>query len=80
MSTPIGSFSAKTHLPALLRRVEKGERIVITRHGHPIAVLSPPETEKKLTVQEAVARIRELSRHQRLGKVSLKSLIEEGRR
>ena len=35
----VGSFDAKTHLPALLKRVSKGEPIQITRRGVPIAKL-----------------------------------------
>jgi prevent-host-death family protein len=37
----IGAFEAKTHLSQLLDRVERGEEIVITRHGAPVAVLKP---------------------------------------
>lgn len=36
---------AKTKLTELLRAVEAGERVVITRHGKPVAELVPP-TEK----------------------------------
>ena len=32
---------AKTHLSELLDRVEAGEPVVITRHGRPVAQLSP---------------------------------------
>ena len=32
---------AKTHLSELLDRVEAGESVVITRHGRPVAQLSP---------------------------------------
>jgi len=34
---------AKTHLSALLARVAAGERIVLSRHGKPIAQLVPLE-------------------------------------
>ena len=37
----VGSFEAKTHLPQLLERVERGETITITRHGKPVARLVP---------------------------------------
>ena len=37
----IGVFEAKKTLGALLDRVERGEEIVITRHGRPIARLVP---------------------------------------
>ena len=37
----IGAFDAKNKLAALLDRVEKGEEIVITRHGRAVARLVP---------------------------------------
>jgi len=37
----VGSFEAKTHLSALLDRVERGEEVTITRHGRPVAKLVP---------------------------------------
>lgn len=41
----IGAFEAKNKLSALLDRVERGEVIVITRHGKPIAKLVPDTGE-----------------------------------
>ena len=38
---PINVQEAKTHLSALLARVAAGERIVLSRHGNPIAQLVP---------------------------------------
>jgi prevent-host-death family protein len=37
----IGAFEAKNTLGALLDRVERGEEIIITRHGKPVARLVP---------------------------------------
>ncbi len=37
----VGAFEAKTHLSALLDRVERGEEITITRRGKPVAELTP---------------------------------------
>jgi prevent-host-death family protein len=37
----VGAFEAKNKLSALLDRAEKGEEIVITRHGRPVAKLVP---------------------------------------
>ena len=34
-------FEAKTHLPQLLERVSRGEEILITKHGQPVAMLVP---------------------------------------
>jgi len=46
----IGAFDAKTHLSALLDRVAKGEKLTITRHGIPAAVLVPiAQTGAKLS-------------------------------
>jgi antitoxin (DNA-binding transcriptional repressor) of toxin-antitoxin stability system len=39
-ATLIGAHDAKTRLSELLDRVERGEEIVITRHGRPVAKLS----------------------------------------
>lgn len=41
----IGIYEAKTHFAKLVARAEKGERIRITRHGKPVALLVSPETE-----------------------------------
>jgi prevent-host-death family protein len=35
----VGAFEAKNRLGALLDRVEKGEEVMITRHGKPVARL-----------------------------------------
>ena len=32
MPSEIGAYEAKTHLPALLQRVERGEQFIITKH------------------------------------------------
>lgn len=37
----IGSFEAKTHLSAVLDRVNKGQTYIITKRGKPIAELRP---------------------------------------
>ena len=47
---PINVQEAKTHLSALLARVAAGERIVLSRHGKPIAQLVPldPKPRRQL--------------------------------
>ena len=35
----IGAYKAKTHLPELIERVRRGERITITKRGKPVAEL-----------------------------------------
>jgi len=36
---------AKSHLPQLIRAVEDGEMVIITRHGKPVAQLGRPPQE-----------------------------------
>jgi prevent-host-death family protein len=77
----IGAFEAKTHLSALLDRVAQGERITITRHGVPAAMLVPiPQTGEKLTHHEIVEAMRELRKQVRRGKMSVRELVNRGRR
>ena len=44
--TTVGAYEAKTHLPRLIRAVERGETVIITRHGKPVAKLAPLEDEQ----------------------------------
>lgn len=38
---------AKDRLTELIRTVEKGETVTITRHGKPVAQLAPPPPEQR---------------------------------
>ena len=38
---------AKNRLPELIRAVEAGEKVVITRHGKPVAQITPPPVERR---------------------------------
>lgn len=76
----IGAFEAKTHLSALLDRVAKGEKITITRHGIPAAVLVPVAEEAKLSHREIVEGMRALRQSVKSDVMSVKDMIEEGRR
>lgn len=61
--TTIGAFDAKNMLSALLDRVERGEEIVITRHGKPVARLVPNEGgADRSQARAAIDRIRSRTR------------------
>ena len=75
-----GVFDAKTHLSRLLERVSKGETIRITRRGIPIAKLVPPYLGEKEESDQLVQQIREIRKRAILGKISIRELIDEGRR
>lgn len=77
----VGSFEAKTHLPQLLERVAHGEEFTITKHGKPVARLVPAATTKpKPDVRAAVEAMKQLRKGQTLGGLSIREMIEEGRR
>jgi prevent-host-death family protein len=77
----IQASEAKTHLPRLLDEVERGETLIITRHGRAIARLVPEVDQKREDIRCAIAEMKELGR--RNGKITVEELIsarDEGRR
>jgi prevent-host-death family protein len=55
----IGAFAAKNTLGTLLDEVERGEEVVITRHGRPVARLVPTSSRiDQNQVFAAMERIR----------------------
>ncbi len=43
----IGMFEAKTHLPEVIRNVQKGERYILTNRNHEVAVIMSIEDYNK---------------------------------
>ena len=58
MTSSVGAFEAKTHLSKLLDRVSRGERITITKHGVPVAVLTPPDARVRPGVDVVIEELR----------------------
>lgn len=63
MDGSVGAYEAKTHLAALLDRVERGESLTITRNGRPVARLVPvdagaPRPMPRAEADALVARFR----------------------
>jgi prevent-host-death family protein len=69
----VAASDAKARLSELLDRVEKGETVVITRHGRPVARLVPDEDMRQKEINEAIASMK--ARAKRVGKISLKELL-----
>ena len=80
--TNVGIFEAKNRLSELVERAARGEEIVITRRGEQVARLMPPLTPDTLgQARTLAARIRQSRSGQGLGGgVSIRDMIEEGRR
>lgn len=68
-------------IQSLLDRVERGEEVTITRQGKPVArlvpVSAPLDREQARTAAEGLLA---LSKGVRLDGISIRELIEEGRR
>ncbi len=82
----IGAFEAKNTLGTLLDRVERGEEIVITRHGKAVARLVPNiRRVDRDQVRAAFERIRDRARRLQKNKSTpfrwsdLKKLRDQGR-
>ena len=77
----ISYYEARTHFSELLDQVARGKRILITRHGRPAALLTPPPEQTPKDVKAVISAMKELRRGNRLGKsVTIRKLIDEGRR
>ena len=76
----VGTFEAKTHLSTLLEQVERGEEITITKHGRAVARLVPVAGVSRDRLADTVAQLKRFRHGRRLGGLSTKALIEEGRR
>ncbi len=77
--TTVGAYEAKTHLPRLLDEVAAGKVVTITRHGRAVARLVPVG-RRTGGPAELIAALREARRGVGNGRVSLRRMIDEGRR
>lgn len=77
----VGAYEAKTHFSQLLDEVARGETLTITRHGVPVATLTPLAAAGKLDPAHAVAELRRWRRAQNLslGALSVRDLPDQER-
>jgi len=77
MTREVQASHAKTHLPQLLDEVERGETIVITRHGRRIARIVPEAERRQQEVDEAIDNIIALGKEvrKRNGPISIEEII-----
>jgi prevent-host-death family protein len=69
----IQASDAKTHLPQLLDEVERGETVIITRHGRAIARLVPEAARRQEEIEKAIDGIKAIRKC--TGKISLEDLL-----
>jgi prevent-host-death family protein len=75
---------AKNRLPELIDRALKGEDVVITRHGKPVAELKPiPKPPRSVTAEDldwlAAHRVRTLSKRENAGQIVSRMRDEDWR-
>jgi prevent-host-death family protein len=79
--TEIGAYEAKTHFSALIDRVAQGEELTITRNGTAVARLVPVRRTSSFAKRaDAIRAIRDLATSNAPLDISIRTLIEEGRR
>jgi prevent-host-death family protein len=70
----VQASDAKTHLPSLLDAVERGETIIITRHGKPIARIVPEATHRRAELDRVFAEIEELRKT--MPRISVEEILD----
>jgi len=75
----VGAYEAKAHFSELLARVRRGEQVIITHHGQPVAVLSPWGHKSTKPRSEIIEAIKAQRRGRHVDIATLKEFISEGR-
>jgi prevent-host-death family protein len=73
MTREIQASEAEAYFGTLLDEVERGETIIITRGGQPVARIVPEVGRAQQDVGEAIADIKKL--RERTGKASVEELL-----
>ncbi len=74
----VRASEARAYFPRLLERVARGERIIITKHGVAVAVLTPVPSGRG-DRKQVIAALKAFRRGRRLEGLSLRELTDEGR-
>ncbi len=76
----VGAYEAKNKFSELLERVKHGAEVVITKHDSPVARLVPASTLIQAERKKMTTELRALSKKYSLKGLSVRELIDEGRR
>jgi prevent-host-death family protein len=76
----VGAFEAKNKFSELLDRVGRGATFTITKHDRPVARLVPAISPTRDLRRKATAEIRALRESYSLKGISVRSLIDKGRK
>ncbi|MGA2797610.1 MAG: type II toxin-antitoxin system prevent-host-death family antitoxin [Thermoguttaceae bacterium] len=76
----IGLSEAGSQLPKLVDRVAQGELITITKQGVPVARIVPVANQNNSDMAQVIQDIKECRKGRRLEGLTIREMIEEGRR
>ena len=76
----MGAFEAKNKFSELLERVGRGAEVTITKHDRPVALMVPASVSTEAGRVKATAELRLMSKNYSLKGLSVRKLIDEGRR
>jgi prevent-host-death family protein len=79
-ASTIGAFEAKNTFSELLEQVGRGAEITITKHDRPVARLVPAAASGQKERKKAAAELRAMSERYSLKGLSVRALIDEGRK
>jgi prevent-host-death family protein len=76
-----GAFEAKNRLSELLELVERGEEVMITKHGRPVAKLVGVDSGRRTArILAAIEGLKRMPKATLPEGMTIKDLINEGRR
>lgn len=75
----VGMYEAKSKLSQLVDDAARGEAVVITRHGRPVARLVPVDVPRP-AIAETIEAIRAFRDAHPLNGITVKELINDGRK
>ena len=78
--TTMGAFEAKNKFSELLERVGRGAEFTITKHDRPVARLVPAVAQTKEQRRKATVELRAMSQRYSLKGLSVRTLIDAGRK
>lgn len=78
--TKIGVSKVRACFGRLLDRAAAGEDILITGFGRPVARLAPLRDVSRERRRQAIQRLKQFSKGQTLGDLTIRDLREQGRR
>lgn len=76
----VSVLEAKTHFANLLKDVEQGEEILITKHGQLVAKLVPSGSINRELIHTTIEKLQQFSLRHTLGSLNWKELRDEGRK